>query len=134
MGDGEHGVSRCDRLSNHRDIAEANLRQKSFRLFNGIKAIDSFQEAGNRMRVFLERQGEGESAIRTHDTTDLPEMDERVVPEIHCMHGAYPIEVRIRIGNPIATGLLHLDQNLTVGAPLATSVRTMMSRSEASLV
>src|SRR5436305_949416 len=73
------------------------------------------------MWVFLGRKGEDESASRTHDTTDLREMDQRVVPEIHRVHGVYPVEVCIGIGNPIAAGLLHLDQNLIVGASLATS-------------
>ena len=77
MGNGEDGISRPDRLSNYPDITEANLRQQSLRLFNGIEAIDSFREARNRTRVFLGRKGENESAIRPDDTTDLPKMDER---------------------------------------------------------
>jgi len=121
MTDGEYGISRRDRLSDHHDTAKASLCQKSRGLFNGIEAIDSCREAGDRMRVFFGGKGEHESAIRRHDTTDLPEMDERVVPEIHRVHSVYPIEVCVGIRNPIATGLLHLDENVTVGAPLAIS-------------
>src|SRR5215468_8746084 len=109
MGDGKDGISRPDRLSNYPDITEANLRQQSLRLLNGIEAIDSFRKAGNRTCVFLRRESENESAIRFHYTTDLPKMDEPVVREIQRAHGVYAVKVCMGVGNLIATLPSHPD-------------------------
>jgi hypothetical protein len=59
-------------ISNSMEMARKDLRRTSGSSTTPAReAIDSFREAGNRMRVFLGRKGEDESAARTHVRIDF---------------------------------------------------------------
>jgi hypothetical protein len=119
MRDREDDVSGGDWLPDNFNVIEANFREKSPRLFNRIEAIDGRWKAGNRMRVLLGGEGEDKSAAGPCHTTDLPKMERRVVPKIQSVHRISPIEMRIRIRNPITAGKLYFDSTLGDKTPVA---------------
>ena len=119
MRDREDDVSRSYWLPDNFKVIEANFREKSARLFNGIEAIDRRWKAGNRMRVLPGGEGEDKSAGGPGHTIDLPEMEPRVVPKIKSVHRISPIEMHIRIRNPVTASKLHFHSTPSDGTPVA---------------